>query len=133
MTLATDFFDVVFGLDAAIRYVAVAQGQRVEMSERSGLTERSASESGRYEELLVNPALMTLASHRGDIDCGGFGYLIVRYGFFFQIVMPLETGHISVAVQPEGDPIKVASKLADMLHNTASLPFGTFRRRPKVG
>ena len=40
----------------------------------------SGLESDRYEELLVNPTLLTLATQRGNIDCGGLKYLIVRYG-----------------------------------------------------
>jgi hypothetical protein len=60
-------------------------------------------ESDRYEELLVNPALLVLTRQRGDIDCGGLEYVLVRYGWFFQLVHPVDGGHISVAIEPDAD------------------------------
>ena len=42
----------------------------------------------RYEELLVNPTLLELTRQRGNIDCGGLEYLVIRYGNFFQLVLP---------------------------------------------
>lgn len=92
----------------------------VRRKEQRGLSAASSSESDRYEELLVNPALIILTSQRGDIDCGGLDYLIVRYGHCFQVVMPLEVGHISVAVDPEGDPVAAASKVTSFLSGTAA-------------
>jgi hypothetical protein len=32
-------------------------------------------------------------------------YLVVRYGSFFQTVHPISGGHLSVAVEPEADPL----------------------------
>ncbi|HEX6048536.1 MAG TPA: hypothetical protein VFZ21_04685 [Gemmatimonadaceae bacterium] len=32
----------------------------------------------RYEELIVNPTLITLTKQRGDIDCGGLEFLVIR-------------------------------------------------------
>jgi hypothetical protein len=74
-----EFMDAVFGVSPAMRYVAVARGQRVTMRERQGLSAGSAAESDRYEELLVNPALLVLTRQRGDIDYGGLRFLLVRF------------------------------------------------------
>ena len=52
------------------------------MISRPDLTNPSSSESDLYEELLVNPALLNLTGNRGAIDCGGFQFLVVRYGSF---------------------------------------------------
>jgi hypothetical protein len=68
----------IFALGAHVRYVAVAEGQDVAMCEREGLGGASSSDSDRYEELLVNPTLIGLARQRGEIDCGGLDYLVVR-------------------------------------------------------
>jgi hypothetical protein len=99
--------DELFARHRAVRYVAVLDGSQLTLRERSGLTDGSAAESDRYEELLVNPTLLTLTSRRGEIDCGGLDYLIVGYGNFQQLVVPTRTGHVSVAVEHGVDPLVV--------------------------
>jgi hypothetical protein len=65
---------------------------------------RQGDESGRYEELLVNPALLVLARQRGNIDCEGLRYLIAGYGHFRQLVVPAAAGHVSVAFELASSP-----------------------------
>jgi hypothetical protein len=103
--------DALFALSPSIRYVAVGRGQDVHLRERSGLADASSSESDRYEELLVNPTLLTLARQRGEIDCGGLDYLVVAYGSFFQLVLPVEGGHVSVAIERCQSPIDLADAI----------------------
>jgi hypothetical protein len=106
----------VFALGDYVRYVAVANGQDVELRQRSGLADASSSDSDRYEELLVNPVLLLLARQRGEIDCGGLNYVIVRYGKFAQVVVPNpDGGHVSVAVSPDEDPVRVAGAVRRLL------------------
>lgn len=81
------------------------------MRQRAGLANASALESDRYEELLVNPTLLTLVGQRGRIDCGGLDFVVIRYGHFFQLVRPLPDGHLSLSIQPDGDPLAVAAAL----------------------
>lgn len=101
----------LFAADPAVRYVAIYAGGALSLRTRPGLTNASAAESDRYEELLVNPALLTLARQRGEIDCGGLRYLLVRYGNFFQLVAPLADGHISIALEPEAATPELAERL----------------------
>ena len=61
-------------------------------------------DSDLYEEFLVNPTLLTLATRRGNIDCGGLRYLIVGYGHFHQLVIPSPAGHLSVAFELSANP-----------------------------
>ncbi len=96
--------EAVFAVSPAIRYVALGRGQDVQLKERAELAGASSSESDRYEELLVNPTLLTLARQRGEIDCRGLDYLIVAYGSFFQLVLPLADGHLSVAIERSQAP-----------------------------
>lgn len=103
--------DAIFAVSPAIRYVAVGRGQDVQLRERPGLADASSSDSDRYEELLVNPALFTLARQRGDIDCGGLDYLVVAYGNFFQLVLPIEGGHVSVAVERTHSPTELVDQI----------------------
>ncbi len=104
-----DTIPAIFALGPQVRYVAVANGQHVESRQRDDLSAASSEVSDRFEELLVNPTLVLLTGQRGDIDCGGLRYLIVRYGNFAQVVAPLPTsGHVSVAVEPSADPVAVA-------------------------
>lgn len=115
MIAIDELISAVFGLGDQIRYVAWGRGQDVVTVERSGLEAPSAGESDRYEELLINPALLTLTRQRGDIDCGGLRYVLVRYGSFFQLVIPYRDGHVSVAMEPIADPIAVASRIEELL------------------
>jgi hypothetical protein len=110
-----DLVEALFAVGPEVRYVAVARGQEVTLRERAGLAGASSSESDRYEELLVNPTLLALARQRGEIDCGGLDYLVVRYGNFFQVVVPHAGGHVSVAVEPSADPIAVAGRVRAVL------------------
>jgi len=110
-----DLIETIFALSADIRYVAVARHSELLLRERTGLVGASAAESDRYEELLVNPTLVTLVGQRGRIDCGGLEYIVIRYGDFFQIVRPLPGGHLSVAVEPGGDPLAVAAAVVRVL------------------
>lgn len=63
----------------------------------------SASESDRYEELLVNPTMLTLVRQRGNIDCGGVRFVLIRYGNFFAFVVPVTGGHVAVGLEPTAD------------------------------
>ena len=101
----SDFPKDVFAISPDIRYVAVADGQQVQMRSRPDLLNASSSDSDLYEELLVTPALLTLATQRGNIDCGGLRYLIVGYGHFHQLVIPRPSGHVSIAFELGANPL----------------------------
>jgi hypothetical protein len=107
----------LFALTPEIRYVAHARGQKVEMRARQGLQNASASDSDRYEELLVNPTLLTLARQRGEIDCGGLSYIIVGYRNFHQLVLPLDGGHLSIAFELAADPLTWLGPVAELLED----------------
>jgi hypothetical protein len=111
----SDIADRIFDLSPHIRYVAVAGTSALTMRQRPGIAEASGAESDRYEELLVNPTLLKLTTQRGNIDCGGLDYVIVRYGNFFQLVRPTADGHVSVAIEPHGDPIAIAAAVGKLL------------------
>jgi hypothetical protein len=112
--------DQNFAIGPQIRYVAFGKGQDVVLRERSGLIDASTSESDRYEELLVNPTLLTLAGQRGDIDGGGLRYLVVAYGNFWQLVIPTgHRSHVSVAVESYADPILAAGRVLTVIEGHA--------------
>jgi hypothetical protein len=99
------FFADVLAITGSIRYVAVGRGQDIALRERVGLDDASSNVSDRFEELLVNPTLLTLATQRGDLDCGGLRHLIIGYGHFNQYVLPIPGGHVSVAFELDADPV----------------------------
>jgi hypothetical protein len=101
----------IFQLSESIRYVAVYKDGQLESRAKSNASNASSSESDRYEELLVNPTLLKLAMQRGNIDCGGLEYLIVRYGSFFQFVLPVGWGHVSVCIEADADPIQIGAQV----------------------
>jgi hypothetical protein len=115
-----DLITALFDLRPEIRYVALYRDGSLATRQRPDLADASAAESDRYEELLVNPALLTLARQRGDIDVGGLDYLVVRYGAVFQLVMPIAGGHASIAFDPRANPIEHAQRIADVLRGAGA-------------
>jgi hypothetical protein len=113
-----DLMSTLFGLSDQVRYVAIGRGQQVSMRSRTGLAEASAEESDRYEELIVNPGLLTLVRQRGEIDCGGLDYVLIRYGAFFQLVVPIGEGHLSVSLEPDSSPTRLAEDVIELLRTS---------------
>jgi hypothetical protein len=103
--------DALFDLSPQVRYVAIYRHGELSLRQRPDLSLASAPESDRYEELLVNPTVLTLTRRRGEIDCGELDYVVVRYGNFFQFVVPIAGGHASVAFEPNADPIGHAQEV----------------------
>lgn len=103
--------DKIFLLSEDIRYVAVYRDRKLVSFTKPGLDNTSDAESDKYEELLVNPTLLKLVQQRGDIDCGGLEFVLIRYGHFYQYVRPIQNGHISVCIEPQDDPLKLAALL----------------------
>jgi hypothetical protein len=99
-----DLLDDVFAVSPDIRYVATGHGQDVQMRSRPDLHNASSSDSDRYEELLVNPTLLALATQRGNIDCGGLRYLVIGYGHFHMLVVPSGGGHVGIGFELSANP-----------------------------
>ena len=105
----------LFALGDHVRYVAFGDGQDIHTAQRG--TPDGASDAGSdfYEELLVNPTLLTIASQRGDLDCGGLSHVIVGYGNFTQVVVPAAAGHVSVCIEREADSEQAARDIRRLL------------------
>ena len=112
-----DIVQTVLQLGPHVRYVAVGPGQAISTAQRDDVRAPSESSSDFYEELLVNPALLTLTRQRGDLDCGGLRHLVIAYGNFNQVVVPLPdgTGHLSVCLEQDADANAVAAQLREIL------------------
>lgn len=104
----------IFLVSPAIRYVAIYVRGKLISSERPDLQNASSSESDKYEELIVNPTLLKLVTQRGNIDCGGAQFVIIRYGSFYEFVMPFLDGHVSVGIQLTGDPMAIGSSIQNL-------------------
>lgn len=103
--------DAFFQISEEVRYVALYLDGQLTLRERPGLTNSSTPESDKYEELIVNPSLLTLVQQRGNIDCGGVKFVVIRYGNFWQTVWPVEKGHVSLGLEPTADPIELAKEI----------------------
>ena len=103
--------DAIFELGPDVRYVAFGSGQDVELLQRDGLANASEAGSDFFEELLVNPTLLTLARQRGGLDCGGLRWIIIGYGNFDEVVVPTPNGHVSVGIELGADPVAVARQV----------------------
>jgi len=105
----------IFSISDKIRYVAIYADDKLISEERTGIKNTSSSESDKYEELIVNPTLLKLVIQRGNIDCGGVEYVIIKYGSFFEFVMPIKNGHVSVGIEPHSDIMEIANKIQNMV------------------
>jgi len=101
----------LFSLAPDIRYVATYLDGVHQTAQRPGIDGASSSESDKYEELIVNPTLLKLVTQRGNIDCGGAHWVIIRYGNFFELVVPVSTGHVSVGIELAGNPLAIAEQV----------------------
>ncbi len=107
--------DRILNISSVVRYVAIYRDGHLSMRSRDGTSGASNEETDKYEELLVNPTLLKLTTQRGNIDCGGLNYLIVRYGNFFQFVLPMPWGHVSVCFEPSADPVSLGEQVMSVL------------------
>ncbi len=107
----------IFAASPDVRYVAIYRANALSMFQRPGVIGADTNETDRYEELFVNPALLKLTTQRGNLDCGGLRYLLVRYGNFFQLVHPIPEGHVSVCIgnAEHTDPLAVVTAVRGLL------------------
>ena len=98
-----DLPERLFSKVPQVRYVAISDSGEITLHQRPSIENSSDATSDRYEELLVNPAILLLAKQRGNIDCGGLKYVLIRYGNFFQYVVPKGDGHVSIAIEPDAN------------------------------
>ena len=104
----------VFAL-GGIGYVALCSGQEVLLREMPGLSTTTTEESNFYEELLVNPALLKLASQRAHLDCEGLRYIAIGYGEFVQLIMLVKDGHVSLGVSRKANTGELAARVQSLL------------------
>lgn len=109
----------IFALSPSVRYVASYRNGKLETEQRGGLTGASGAESDKYEEIFVNPILLKLVQQRGNLDCGGARFVVVRYGHFYQLVIALPDGHVSVCFELSSNPLEFSD---DIERITTSLP-----------
>ena len=109
----------LFALGPEVRYVAIYRKGRLAMRQRPGLRGASSSESDKYEELIVNPTLLKLVTQRGEIDCGGVKFVVIRYGNFFQTVFPVPDGHVGVGLETTANPPDYVWRIREMLDREA--------------
>lgn len=105
--------DKIFQISQDIRYVAIYKDEELETKAKSN-DNQSNLESDKYEELIANPVMLKTASQRGNIDCGGLDYLLVKYGNFFQFVLPMSWGHISVCIDKNASPIEIGLEVIEL-------------------
>lgn len=103
--------DEIFELSIDIRYAALYRNQSLSSRQRYGIQLGSASDSDRYEELLINPSILLLVRQRGNIDCGGAQFVVIRYGHFYQLVIDLLDGHVSVCLELTANPLDYAEAI----------------------
>ncbi len=107
--------DDLLDLSESIRGVAVYHDGELTSRMRPGTPKPWSAESDRYEELLVNPALLTLVGQRGKVDRGGVRYALIRYDKFFRLIAPVPGGHVSLCIEPTGQPVMLAGPVLQTL------------------
>lgn len=99
-----------------IRYVAIYTGNELVFRQKEESPDSSSLQTDQYEELLVNPVLLTAARQRGNIDCGGLRYLIVGYGNFYQLLKEINGGHISICLNKDTDMNEIPEQIFGQLN-----------------
>jgi hypothetical protein len=113
--LVEDFFAL-----GGVGYVALGRGQDVLMRRHPKLVTDTTPESNFYEELLVNPTLLTLAGQRGGLDCDGLSYIAVGYGTFIEMIMRMKDGHVSLGVSAGTETGAFATRMQDVLERNGA-------------
>src|SRR5512143_3384088 len=111
----SSLIDSLFSLAPEIRYAATYLDGIHRSQQRPGIENTSSSESDKYEELIVNPTLLKLVTQRGNIDCGGAEYVIIRYGSFYEFVMPTKNGHISVGMELDANLMELVAAIQKLV------------------
>lgn len=120
MNNTNQIIDDLFNFLLEIRYVAIYQNDELTFKQRKQTSDSSSSDTDEYEELLVNPTLLTIARQRGNIDCGGLRFIIVGYGNFYQLVKEIKNGHISICLEKNVDLTIVPEKIFEFLKSKYS-------------
>lgn len=107
--------DQLFNEFKNIRYAAIYKNNELLFKQKQQVTNSSEATTDKFEELLVNPTLLTLAKQRGDIDCGGLNYIIVGYRNFYQFVQKINNGHLSICLALETDLNKLPKQIINFL------------------
>ena len=100
-----------------IRYVAIYSNNDLTSKQRNNVSESSSANTDRYEELLVNPVLLTAARQRGNIDCGGLRFIIVAYGNFYQLIRETSFGHISICLENQANLAQLPDEIFEFLRS----------------
>ena len=108
----TDKIEEVLAISPHVRYVAIYQDGSLKSRQRSSVANPSASESDKYEELIVNPTLLKCATQRGEIDCGGLRFIVIGYGHFNVLVMPIRAGHVTLGLELDSNPLDFTNQVA---------------------
>ncbi|MGE5457160.1 MAG: hypothetical protein ACM3RX_02275, partial [Methanococcaceae archaeon] len=111
----TKLIDILLEKFYNLRYVAIYTDNVLVFKQRESIENTSSSESDKYEELIVNPTLLTLTRQRGNIDCGGLDYILIGYCNFIQIIKEIKGGHISLCLDKNADLTKEMVKIMDFL------------------
>ena len=98
-----------------IRYVAIYNNNDLVSRQRNNVVGNSAVDTDRYEELLVNPVLLTAARQRGNIDCGGLRFIIIAYGNFYQLIRETSLGHISICLEKQANLAQLPDQIFEFL------------------
>lgn len=120
MTNKDEIIADLFNSFIDIRYVAIYIDNELVYKQKQQTLDSSSSDTDKYEELLVNPTLLTTARQRGNIDCGGLRFLIVRYGNFYQLIREIKGGHISICLNKSVDLTNMPEKIFEFVKSKYS-------------
>ena len=107
----------IISLSKDIRYIAICRNHKLISQIKQKLANTSSSESDKYEELIVNPTILTLVKQRGEIDCDGAKFVLIRYGKFYQLVIPIKNSHISICIEKTANPLTYVEPINKILLN----------------
>ncbi|WP_457097791.1 hypothetical protein [Lysobacter sp. P5_B9] len=108
--------DTCFAASPNVRYVAVYLDGKVSLRSREDVQLLGSNESDQYEEIIVNPTLLKLVTQRGNIDCGGVQHVVVRYGMFVALILPIDGGHVTVSFELDSNLDEEIPRVTAVIH-----------------
>ncbi len=114
-SIAEQVSEQLFSLSDHIRYAAVYYNDRLQSVSKPNRSRPDWWDSDKYEELIVNPTLITLLRQRGKMDCGGIQHIVIHYGELTQFVHPIQGGHVSIGFEPKTNHLRLLSKIMKVL------------------
>jgi len=98
-----------------IRHVAVNRNGELVRAQRQNFSSAGSSEWETFEELVLNPTLLTMVTQHGRAHHRGCISAVIRYGDIEVLLIPVTNGCVSLGLELNAHPIQIRQKVRQIL------------------